>query len=83
MTSNELKKMLAAKPFRRFSVTLADGQSIEVNHPELAFVSPGGRTAFFFDDDPDAATVVDILMITSLHMGNGKRNNGKHKSNGH
>jgi hypothetical protein len=80
--SAEVKKFLARKPFRPFTIWVADGQRFAVNNPEAAFVSPGGRVVYVFANNPDAADTVDTPMITTL-MPKKSNGNGKHKSNGH
>jgi hypothetical protein len=65
MTTQQLKAMLHAAPFEPFDVYLADGRSIEVRHPELVLITPGGRTICIASSD-DAIEIVDLLLVTSL-----------------
>ena len=48
MITEEIKKLLRATPFRPFTVHLADGSVLPVNHPDFAFVSPNGMLVFIF-----------------------------------
>ena len=65
MTTQQLQTMLHASPFQPFDVHLADGRAIPVGHPELVFVTPGGRTVGIAITD-DAIEILDLLLVTSL-----------------
>jgi hypothetical protein len=65
MTTQQLKAMLSAVPFQPFDVHLADGRAIPVRHPELVFITPGGRTIGIAAHD-DAIEILDLLLVTSL-----------------
>lgn len=70
MTTKEFRQMYEAKPFRSFSVHLADGRRIPVRHQEFAMLSPSGRTVIVYQPD-DSFDVIDLLLATSLRV-NGK-----------
>ncbi len=66
MTTTDLKKLKDAKPFRRFTMHLADGGEVVVKHPDfLAYA--GGRTAFVGDEDGDF-DIVDLLLVSRLSV---------------
>ncbi|MCE9527796.1 MAG: hypothetical protein K8R36_17270 [Planctomycetales bacterium] len=65
MTSQQLRNMHQARPFKPFDIHLADGRSIPVEHPELLVVTSGGRTIGVAVED-DAIEVIDLLLVTSL-----------------
>jgi len=71
MQSSEFKSVYRAEPFRPFVVNLADGRNIRVEHPEFMAVSPMGRSAVIYGED-DSFEVVDVMMVTSITVGNGK-----------
>jgi hypothetical protein len=74
MTTEQIRKFHQAKPFKPFSIYLADGREVKVNHPEL--LALGGRTIAVFDET-DAAEVIDLPLVTSLKTtkaGSSKRN---------
>ena len=75
MTTEQIRKFHQAQPFRPFSINLADGRSIPVNHPEL--LALGGRTIAVFEE-PDAAEIIDLLLVTTLKpaASNGSGRNG-------
>ena len=70
MTTEQLKNAHEAKPFRPFTIHLADGTSLEVPHPELLWRMPSGRTIFVSRGGEDVA-IVDLLLVTQLTMHNG------------
>jgi hypothetical protein len=74
MTSDQLKTLHEAKPFRPFTIHMADGTSVDVNHPELMLRTQGGRTAFV-NTEGEKVTIVDLLLVTKLTYsdGNGRR----------
>lgn len=65
MTTQQLREMLQAQPFQPFDIYTADGRSFSVRHPELVFITPGGRTIGVAVDD-DAIAIIDLLLVTSL-----------------
>ena len=76
MTTDELKKAHQARPFEPFAVHLADGRKIEVPHPEFLAMRPGART--FSVALPDGThAVVDLMLVTSITIGNGAKRRGR------
>ena len=72
MTTEQLKQMHTARPFRPFTLRLADGEVVPVPHPEFLFFSPSGRTIVVATPD-DAFKIIDLLLVTSIDVGtNGK-----------
>ncbi len=72
MTVDRLREFRKATPYRPFVLHLADGRSLRVDHPELIAMSPNGRTAAVFGPK-DSLEVVDLLLVTSIELGNGTR----------
>lgn len=70
MTVDQLRQFHQARPFRPFSLHLADGQSVAVRHPEFLAQSPSGRTVIVYGRD-DAFDVIDLTLVTRLEVGNG------------
>lgn len=56
-------------------MNIADGDSVEVIHPELVALSPSGRTVVAFTRD-DHMKIVDMLLVTSIEPISGARRNG-------
>ena len=71
MTSEQIRKMIRARPFEPFRVFLADGRELQVQHPEMIAVTGGGRTAIVTLPEGEDYEVIDILMVTGLRRSNG------------
>jgi hypothetical protein len=71
MTSEQLRKMIRARPFEPFRVFLADGRELKVQHPEMVAVSATGRTAIVMLPDAEDYEVIDLLLVTGLRRANG------------
>jgi hypothetical protein len=70
-----LREALGKRPFEPFSICLADGRSMAVNHPE--FVAVGTRRVIVMHED-DSWTTLEPLLIVSLDYASPKKNgNGK------
>ena len=65
MTTEQLKTLHEAKPFRPFTIHMADGTSVDVSRPELLWRTRGGRTAFV-NTEGEKVTIVDRLLVTKL-----------------
>jgi hypothetical protein len=71
MAPDELLTVLRERPFRPFRMTLTDGRTLDVRHPEM--VLPGRRSAVAGLPEPgeteplyDRRITVDLLHIVSL-----------------
>jgi hypothetical protein len=72
MTIEQLDRIHQAKPFRPFTVHLADGTKHTVRHPALLWHPPGGRTIFISLGGEEVA-IVDLLLVTKITTGNGAK----------
>ena len=71
MTIQEFRNLHQAAPFHPFTLHLADGRKIPVQHVEFAIIAPSGRTVLVYQPD-DSYDVIDLMLVTSLRV-NGKR----------
>jgi hypothetical protein len=71
MTSEQLREVWKADPFRPFTIHLADGRNVNVNHRDFLMQSPSGRTVIVYLPD-DSHKVIDLLLVTELEVSNGK-----------
>jgi hypothetical protein len=76
MTTDQLDIVQTAKPFRAFTLHLADGTKHIVSHPELMWRTPGGRTVFVSLGGEKVA-IIDLLLVTKITKGN--RDNGQRR----
>ncbi len=65
MTIEQLRLLHQARPFRPFTVHLADGRSLNVSHNEFLAQSPSGRTMILYKPD-ESFEVIDLLLVTTL-----------------
>ena len=79
MTIEQVRRSYNAQPFRPFTMHMADGRAIRVEHREFLAMSPTGRTVIVYQPD-DSFDVVDLLLVTDLKVKakpNSNRRNGK------
>ena len=67
MTSDQLRTIREAHPFRPFTVHLADGRHYRVPHRDNISMSPSGRTVIVYQND-DAFSILDLLLVTDLSV---------------
>jgi hypothetical protein len=65
--ANTIRQAISARPFRPFTVFMADQREFRIPHPEHALVSPGGRTLVVFTDD-ETAHHLDMLLISGIDV---------------
>lgn len=65
MTTEQLRSLHQAKPFRTFTIHIADGTSVDVIHPEMLWQTQGGRTDFV-NTECEHVTIIDLLLVTKL-----------------
>ena len=78
MTVEQLREMGDARPFRPFRLELADGRSLDVEHPEFLMRSRSGRTIVVSKPN-DTFEIVDLLLVTSLEALNGHSRSRKRR----
>jgi hypothetical protein len=67
MTVEQLNNVHHARPFKPFTIRMADGRSFLVKHPDFISRSPSGRTVIVHNDD-DSYNVLDVLLMTELEV---------------
>jgi hypothetical protein len=67
MTIEQLRGVYQARPFRPFTIHLADGRALHVPHSEFLSHSPSGRTIIVYHAD-DSFSIVDLLLVTELEV---------------
>ena len=80
MTAEQLFEYHVARPFKPFVISMADGRSYEVDHPEVLGYVPGARVATLWVRDPSAWRHLDVSMITSLDSQIAKRNRPRRRA---
>jgi len=67
MTLEEFRNTINVRPFRPFTIHLADGRSIPVLSHEYIARSPTGRTFAVYDAEGHYC-IVDLLLVTELKV---------------
>jgi hypothetical protein len=67
MTVEQLRTVHQARPFRPFTIHMADGRALHVPHSEFLSHSASGRTIIVHHAD-DTFSVVDLLLINELEV---------------
>ena len=79
MTIERLRAVHQARPFRPFTLRTGSGREYHVSHPECLAVTPNGRTIVVTYSE-ESLEIIDLLLVESLHLGNGDRRPRKRKS---
>ena len=78
--TNDIRELLAARPFVPFDIHLADGRLLPVEHPEFLSQSPAGRCIGVGIAD-GVIEIVDLLLVVSLEpRANGSGRSKRHRS---
>lgn len=72
MTIGQLREAYQARPFKPFTICLADGRKIPVGHPEFLVVTPEATRTFVVATTREAHKVIDLILVTSIDFENGK-----------
>jgi hypothetical protein len=80
MTINALKEVIDAEPFRPFTLRLADGRSVQVENPHMVAFLGTGRTLFVAHPKSDPFELINLLLINSVIVGNGKNPEQRRRS---
>ncbi len=67
MTTQEFRNVFEAQPFQPFTICLADGRQIPIQHQEFAMLSPKGRTVIVYQED-GSFQVLDLMLATGLEV---------------
>ena len=68
MRAETLREMLHAQPFQPFTVHVVSGGSYLVDHPEVAWLTRGGRTLYFSlaEGEGERVRILDTALIERL-----------------
>lgn len=71
MTADQLREVHQTRPFATFSLQLADGNEVEVPHPEFMMFMRD-RRSIMVAMSGTTYKIIDLMHITSIQVGNGK-----------
>jgi hypothetical protein len=78
MTIEQLRNAYQVQPFRPFTIHLADGRQLPVEHREFIMSVPGGRTIVVAQPD-ETVNIVDLLLITDLEFKRAANNSARRR----
>ena len=67
MTTEAIRAAVQRRPFRPFSVRLADGSEIQIQSQDYVAVHPDGNTFVVFEE-AGGYRIVDIPLVTDLSV---------------
>ena len=67
MTTEAIKTAVQRRPFRPFSVRLADGSQIQIESQDFVALHPAGKTFVIFEPD-GGYRIVDIPLVADLSV---------------
>jgi hypothetical protein len=67
MTTEAIKTAIQRRPFRAFTVRLADGSQFQVQNQEHVAIHPDGKT-FVILESAGGYRIVDIPLVTDLSL---------------
>jgi hypothetical protein len=70
MTVDRLREVHQARPFRPFTMRMADGTRVRVTHPESLAYNGSGRTCIYVAPD-GSSHYIDLLLVARLEVSNG------------
>jgi hypothetical protein len=65
MMIERIRNLYWAKPFKPFTIHLADGRSLAVTHPEFMALSPSEKNITVYQAD-SAAHTVNLALVTDV-----------------
>jgi hypothetical protein len=67
MTTEAIKTAIQRRPFRTFTVRLADGSQLQIQSQEHVALHPDGKTFVIFEP-AGGYRIVDIPLVTDLSV---------------
>jgi hypothetical protein len=67
MTIEQLRTVHQARPFRAFTIHMADGRAIHVPHNEFLSHSASGRTVVVHHAD-ETFSIIDLLLVNEVEV---------------
>lgn len=71
MTAETLEQLHSTRPFKGYTMHLADGRSFHVDHPDALAYRRGMRMAILLRSD-GVFEHIDLFLVSSITEGNGR-----------
>ena len=77
MTIEQLREAVHARPFRPFTISLADGRRFRVRSPEYILLPPKAQRTFIVAESGEDYRIIDLLLVTSIDFDGRTRSRSK------
>ncbi len=67
MNMNDMRQVAGARPFRPFTLHVADGRNVKVEHPEFLAYTPDGETIIVLQSG-GGFKILDHELITEIEV---------------
>lgn len=67
----QIRMLHRAQPFLPFVIHLADGDDIQVLHPEFLAIAPSERELLVFHKD-GSYDIINVMLVTAVKVKNGR-----------
>ena len=68
MPIEQVRAALQVRPFRPFTLYMADGRTVVIPHHEFLAHSQSGRTIIVHHLDEESVSIIDLLLVTELKI---------------
>jgi hypothetical protein len=68
MRASELYSRIHAEPFLPFTIHMANGRTVHVNHPEWIMLTPAHDTAIVVEQD-GSIRIIDVDLVLEIQHG--------------
>jgi hypothetical protein len=68
MSIEPILELVAARPFRKFWIALADGRALAVDGFDCMNIAEDGRLLTLYLPDDDETEIIDVFSIVSLRF---------------
>lgn len=72
MTIERIREALAQRPFKPFTIFVADGREYRVASAELLLIAPQATRTFVVAHGEEEYTILDLLLVTGLEFSSGQ-----------
>lgn len=77
VTIERLREAVQARPFRPFTIVMADGTRVKIQHPEMIAMSPKAERTFVVAYGNEQTAIIDLFLVAAFEFRNGAHRNGR------
>ncbi|HEY3244560.1 MAG TPA: hypothetical protein VGM03_14540 [Phycisphaerae bacterium] len=68
MIINQLRQVQSARPFKAYTLQLADGTTVHVPHPECVAFYPENPRSIIVAMPDESHKIIDLLLVAAIHV---------------